>query len=355
MKSGLWAELATRWAGGAALAAALVVGASDAATAADKGKIFYLAPVLFDEFQDEAKKALEQSLASLGYEVQTLDAANKADEQLNQLDTVIAQKPAAIVMAAVDFSTIVAGIEKAHAADIPVLHFDRSVKDIASELTSVAGTVEIGRLAAGEIARLVTEKHGAAKGKVLEIMGDPGDFYTLDIHDGFEEVIKTYPDIEVVTKPTPAWEAGTAASIVDDQLQVTKDFDVLFLHGDHFGPPTVQVLEKNGYKAGDFDIVFAVGMPVGLDLIRQGWADVAVEQPLYAQVYGLAMFVDKIIRGEKLSPGTYDVLGLKGELTDEAWGPNLKVPGRVITKDNVDDLANWGNLNAPTDPVKPVE
>lgn len=341
---------------GAAMVAALAVLAGSAvAQAQDKGTVYYLAPVLFDEFQDEAKKAIELAVGSLGYKVVTLDAQNKADEQLNQLDNTIALKPAAIIMAAVDFSTIVPGIEKARAAGIPVMHFDRSVKDTMSELTSVAGTVEIGRLAAGEIARLITEKNGAAKGAVLEVMGDPGDFYTLDIHDGFEEVIKGYPDIVVTTKPATAWEANTAASIVDDQLQVNKDIDVLFLHGDHFGPPVVQVLEKNGFKAGDFDIVFAVGMPVGLDLIRKDWADVAVEQPLYAQVYGLAMFVDKLIRKEPLQPGTYDVLGLQGELTIEPWGANMKVPGRVITGTNVDDPANWGNLNAPTDPVKSVE
>lgn len=341
--------------GAALVASASVLAGAATAQAQEKGTVYYLAPVLFDEFQDEAKKAIEIAVGSLGYKVVTLDAQNRADEQLNQLDNTIALKPAAIIMAAVDFSTILPGIEKARAAGIPVMQFDRSVKDVQSELTSVAGTVEIGRLAAGEIARLITEKHGASKGVVLEVMGDPGDFYTLDIHDGFEEIIKNYPDIKVTTKPATAWEANTAASIVDDQLQVTKDIDVLFLHGDHFGPPVVQVLEKNGYKPGDFDIVFAVGMPVGLDLIRKGWADVAVEQPLYAQVYGLAMFVEKLIRKEPLMPGTYDVLGLKGELTIEPWGPNMKVPGRVITSANVDDPANWGNLNAPSGPVQSVE
>ncbi len=339
----------------AAIAVLAIAVAGGAAHAQDKGTIYYLAPVLFDEFQDEAKKAIEQSLATLGYKVITLDAQNKADEQLNQLDNALTQNPAAIIMAAVDFSTVIPGIEKARAAGVPVLHFDRSVKDTQSDLTSVAGTVEIGKLAAGEIARMLTEKNGAPKGVVLEVMGDPGDAYTLDIHDGFDQVIKTYPDIQVTTKPAMAWEAGNAASIVDDQLQVNKNIDVMFLHGDHFGPPVVQVLEKNGFKAGDFKLVFAVGMPVGLDLIRQGWADVAVEQPLYAQVYGLAMFVDKLIRKEPLTAGTYDVLGLQGELTIEPWGANMKVPGRVITKTNVDDAANWGNLHAPTDPVVSVQ
>ena len=31
------------------------------------------------------------------------------------------------------------------------------------------------------------------------------------------------------------------------------------------------------------------------------------------------------------------------------------IPGAAITKDNVDEARFWGNLKAPTDPIKPVE
>jgi hypothetical protein len=80
-----------------------------------------------------------------------------------------------------------------------------------------------------------------------------------------------------------------------------------------------------------------------------------VEQPLYAQVYGLAMFTPMILEGKTPEPGTYDVVGLKSELTMEEWGPNLKVPGAVITAENVDDTRFWGNLTPPDQPVDVVE
>ena len=47
--------------------------------------------------------------------------------------------------------------------------------------------------------------------------------------------------------------------------------------------------------------------------------------------------------------------GLHSVLTIEAWGPNIKIPGAAITKDNVDDPKFWGNLKPPTDPITPVE
>ena len=97
------------------------------------------------------------------------------------------------------------------------------------------------------------------------------------------------------------------------------------------------------------------GAPVGLDLIRKGWLQVEVEQPMYAQAAALAMFADKVVGKQEIAPGTYDVTGLESTLTIESWGPNIKIPGAAITKDNVDDPAFWGNLKPPTEPVKPVE
>ena len=48
------------------------------------------------------------------------------------------------------------------------------------------------------------------------------------------------------------------------------------------------------------------------------------------------------------------MIGLQSQLTDEEWGPNLKIPGAAITKANVDEKRWWGNLQPPTTPVQVV-
>ena len=93
-------------------------------------------------------------------------------------------------------------------------------------------------------------------------------------------------------------------------------------------------------------LVSSNGAPVGLDLIRKGWEQVEVEQPLYAQAAALAMFADKVVDKEEIKPGNYDVLGLEVDGDIEAWGPNIKIPGAAITKDNVDDPALLGQHEA---------
>jgi ribose transport system substrate-binding protein len=331
------------------------LGIANPAFAESKGKIYYMVPTLLDEFQTESVSAITKFMADVGYEVVTLNADNKTDLQQSQMNDTILQKPKAIILAAVDFNALQPSIEKARAAGIPVMIFDRQITSTPVDLTSVAGTVEIGYVAAGEIQRLLTERKGAVKGKILQVLGDPGDPYTLDIQKGFEEKMKAYPDVQIISLPAMQWEASNAGTIVADQMVANPDIDLIFVHAAHLAVAAVASLEAKGKKPGDVMLVSSNGAPVGLDLIRKGWEDVEVEQPLYAQAAALAMFADKVVNKQEIKAGTYNVLGLESTMTIESWGPNIKIPGAAITKANVDEPRFWGNLKAPNDKIVPVE
>jgi ribose transport system substrate-binding protein len=320
-----------------------------------KGTIYYLVPTLLDEFQTGSVSALEMFLDQVGYDLTTLNADNRTDLQQTQINDVIALAPEAIILAAVDFNALAPAVDAAREAGIPVIQFDRQISSTESDFTSVAGTIEIGHVAADEVVRLLTEKNGAVEGKVLQVLGDPGDPYTLDIQAGFEERMAEHPGVQIITHPALMWEASNAGTIVSDQLLANPDIDIVFSHAAHLSVAAVAALESAGKQPGDVYVMSSNGAPVGLDLIRDGWMQVEVEQPLYAQAAAVAMFMDKIIAGEDLEPGEYDVLGLTSQLTIEDWGPTIKIPGAAITADNVDNPAFWGNLQPPADPITSVE
>ena len=328
---------------------------SGSAYAESKGKIYYLVPTLLDEFQTESVHALEKFMKDVGYELVSLNADNKTDVQQGQMNDILNLKPKAVIVAAVDFDAMKPGIEKARAAGIPVMIFDRQITSTPTDLTSVAGTVEIGYIAATEIQRLLKEKKGSVKGKVLQVLGDPGDSYTLDIQKGFEEKMKAFPDVTIISKPAMNWEASNAGTIVADQMLANPDIDLIFVHAAHLAVAAVASLEAKGKKPGDVMLVSSNGAPVGLDLIRKGWENVEVEQPLYAQAAALAMFADKIVNKQEIKAGKYTVLGLDSTLAIEKWGPNIQIPGAAITKANIDQPKFWGNMKAPAEAVKSVE
>ena len=324
------------------------------AYAQDKGTVYYLVPTLLDEFQTGSVSALEMFLKQVGYGMTTLNADNKTDLQQSQMNDVIALAPKAIILAAVDFNALAPSVEAARAAGIPVIEFDRQISSTMSDFTSVAGTIEIGYVAAEQVQRLLTEKNGSVKGKVLQVLGDPGDPYTLDIQKGFEERMAAFPEVKIISQPAMQWEASNAGTIVSDQLLANPDIDIVFSHAAHLSVAAVASLESAGKKPGEVYVMSSNGAPVALDLIRQGWMQVEVEQPLYAQAAAVAMFMDRLVAKAKIEPGEYDVLGLKSTVTDEAWGPTIKIPGAAITKDNVDDPSFWGNLKPPAAPVTSV-
>ncbi len=339
----------------ASIALAAMAVATPAFADGSKGKIFYMVPTLLDEFQTESVSALTKFMDDVGYEVVTLNADNKTDVQQSQMDDTILQKPKAIILAAVDFNALAPYIDKARAAGIPVMIFDRQITSTPSDLTSVAGTVEIGHVAADQIEGLLKTKNGAVKGKVLQVLGDPSDPYTLDIQKGFEEKMAAFPDVKIISLPAMQWEASNAGTIVADQLVANPDIDLIFVHAAHLAVAAVASLEAKGKKPGEVMLVSSNGAPVGLDLIRKGWENVEVEQPLYAQAAALAMFADTVVNKEEIKPGNYQVLGLDSVMTIEKWGPNIKIPGAAITKDNVDEPRFWGNLKAPSDKITPVQ
>jgi len=152
-----------------------------------------------------------------------------------------------------------------------------------------------------------------------------------------------YPDITVIDKDTKGWEMTEAANVAADQLTVNPDIDAMFVHTDSRFPGVVSVLEEKGKKKGDVYLIGVDGDPSALKLIREGWVNATITPPMNEYVLGAYAFLDKIIAGEQLTPGKYDINGVIGEIVQEDVGPKLIIPGILITTANVDDPALWGN------------
>lgn len=322
----------------------LLLFSTSAIFAQSKGVIYYLSPNQFDEMQTAATVMLKEAVEAAGYTCRTVTAGNEdVSLQLNQLDNAISQNPAAIIIAAVDGVAVSDGVARARAAGIPVFSFNRVISETFVDFHSVAGCKMMGIRAGHEIARLLEEKYGTVKGTVLDIMGDPSDSYTTLIEEGFREVMEQYPEVIIETKIAQAWEASRAADIAEDWLTAHPDTDLIFPHSDHLTAAVVAVLQNKGYEKGDIILVSCTGMPMGLELIREGWISCIVEEPVSAQAEGIAMFLDDIIAGNTPELGPYLVKGIEAELIEMPYGPELRITGNVIDINNVDDPIWWGN------------
>ena len=322
----------------------LLVFSATTVMANEKGLVYYLCPNQFDEMQTAAASMVKSSLEDAGYTCKVMTSGNEdVNLQMNQIENAITQNPKAIVIAAVDGTAVCAGVSSAHDAGIAVIAYDRTISECVVDFTSIAGCKTMGLMAAQATVKLLNEKYGEVKGTVLDIMGDPGDSYTTMIEEGFQEAMKEYPNVEIETKVAYGWEAVTAGNIADDYLLVHPDTDLVLAHADHLAAAVASVLQTKGYEKGDVLLIGTAGMPMGLQLIREGWMHADIEYSPKALAEGITMFLDDILSKQTLKLGSYEVMGIPAELSEKSYGPELKVAGSIIDLENVDNPQFWGN------------
>lgn len=312
--------------------------------AAEEAKplLYYFATDMVNGFNIGSAKYAEKFGLERGYAVKVMDAKNSPDEQINQVGIAITMNPQVIMIKAVESQTIAESLRKAKEAGIIVIGYDNTIEAVNLDMTSVLGTVKVGRIAAEECVKMLEEKYGKARGKILQVMGDLGDMYSVLIGEGFNNTMAKYPDIELITKDNPGW-AGQE-NTVEDQLVANPDIDIIFVHADSRIPSIIPVLEKKGMKPGDIKLIGTDGDPAALEVMRDGWIEKTIGVPMVEQCAGMFEFLDELIAGEEIEEGMYDIRGVSAELVQEKWGPTLYFPGTIISMENVDDPSLWGNV-----------
>lgn len=219
--------------------------------------------------------------------------------------------------------------------------------DVAPTAGPVAIVVRANNLAYGEKACHYIGDH-VAEGEVVQIMGDQASINGRDRGNGFRDcVTKNYPKLKQLEIPTKAWSGEDAATGLDAILNSHPQLKAIYMHaGGVFLAPTLQTLKRKGLlkpagEPGHIIIVSNDGIPQEFDAIRKGEADATVSQPadLYAK-YGI-MYLKQAIEGKKFAAGPTDHDSTIVEVAPGVLEDQLAAP--LVTKDNVNDKAFWGN------------
>ncbi|WP_331769003.1 sugar ABC transporter substrate-binding protein (plasmid) [Embleya sp. NBC_00888] len=282
-------------------------------------------------------KAKELGLSTLP----TVNSNSDAAQQITDLNNLLNQGVKGLVVAPIDSAAIAAGLDQATRKGVPVV-----AVDVAPDKGRVAMIVRADNRAYGTLAC----KHIGDKtktGTVLQIMGDLSSINGRDRSEAFRDCMKqNHPQIRVLEIPTE-WKAEKAAAGLTAILNANPDLKGIYMQaGGVFLAPTLQQLKAKGllHPVGDpkhITVVSNDGIPQELDAIRRGDIDATVSQPAddYAE-YGL-FYVKAAMEGKTFGPGPTDhnstiVQHPNGNLEDQLAAP-------LITKDNVDDPALWGN------------
>jgi simple sugar transport system substrate-binding protein/ribose transport system substrate-binding protein len=270
------------------------------------------------------------------------NSQNKVENLVANVQALTGQGAKAIVMAPQDTGAIATTLQRLEQQKIPVV-----TVDTRPDSGKVYMVVRADNKAYGEKAcKFLGEKLGGS-GKVVEFQGALSSVNGRDRSEAFAACMKqNYPGITVFEEPTD-WEGAKASSALQTRLNQHPDIKGIYMQaGGVFLAPTLQVLRSTNHlvPASDPKHIFIVsndGIPQEFDAIRKGEIDATVSQPadLYAK---WALFYAKAaLEGKTFQPGKTDhdstIVDVgNGNLEDQLAAP-------LVTKDNVDDKALWGN------------
>lgn len=261
-------------------------------------------------FFTEMKKHMDAEAERQGVKLIVMDATSDVGKQMSQIEDLIQQDVDLLVVAPIDASALVAGIEKANEAGIPVVVVDRRVA--GGEYISFASTdnVEIGRAAGNYIATRL-----GGKGKVVEIEGQHGAGPTIDRGAGFNEVIATYPEIEVVFRQPGEFNRAKGMEVTENVIQSGQEFDAIFCHNDEMAGGAREALAAHDLT-GKIILVGVDAQADAMQGLQDGTQDATFIYPPQSGKEGLIQGLN-YLRGEPVQP--------------EVW-----LPSALVTKGNVE-------------------
>ncbi|MGW4399151.1 sugar ABC transporter substrate-binding protein [Amycolatopsis nivea] len=313
-----------------------------AAGSGGTGKVGATLPLLTSPFWQAYNKYVPQMAKEQGLDaLPTVNADSDPAKLITDIGTLLSQGVKGLVVTPLDSAAVVAGLKQAENKGVPVV-----AVDVAPESGKVAMVVRADNKAYGTKACEEIGKR-VKSGKVVQVMGDLASVNGRDRSAAFRACMKQkYPDVKVL-EVAAEWKADKASSGLDSLLTANPDIKGVYMQaGGVYLAPTEQALKRKNlfFPVGDPKHVVLVsndGIPQELTAIRNGELDATVSQPADAYAkYGM-YWLKKAMAGEKFKPGPTDHDSTIVEISPGILEDQLPAP--VVTKDNVDDKALWGN------------
>jgi ribose transport system substrate-binding protein len=231
------------------------------------------------------------------------------------LNAVVQTKPDAIMMAPNDRRGMIAPIQAAIDAGIPVLCVDTTIESDIQLGDVATDNVEGGRLAARGLAEAIGNK-----GKVFVVNVKPGISTTDQREEGFAEAIKSeFPDIEYLGQEYCDDDPNIAAQITSARLQSDPDLAGIFGTNLFAAQGAAAALRQQGLQGKVKLVGFDAG-PTQVQDLRSGAADLLIAQhPGDIGEVAVQLLYDYLKNGTPPNP------------KDQVTGAT------IVTRDNIDD------------------
>lgn len=194
----------------------------------------------FVTLRDGAKAAADKA----GLELLVLDAQDKPDKQVADIEDLTQKKVKVILVNPTDAAAVVPAIQRANGAGVPVITVDRAASGGKVAFHIASDNVAGGRLAADFVCKLL-----GGKGRLAELEGIPGSSAARDRGKGFNDELKSKcAGVTVAARQTANFDRAQGLTVMENILQAQPRLDAMFAHNDEMALGAVQAIKSSKRK-----------------------------------------------------------------------------------------------------------
>jgi ABC-type sugar transport system substrate-binding protein len=221
--------------------------------------------------------------------------------QAEQIDSLIAQKPDAIVIWAVDNKAILPVLARIKEAGIPAIASNAYPEEAAFDyLEGYTGPDDVlqGKIAGQNLVEAI-----GASGEVAMVRGTPGTAAHDNRATGFEQALTEAPNVVLVADQSGAWgDSKKAYDIVSAMLKRNPDIKGIFIQDDGMAEGAAQAIQDAGATVA---LVGVGGSCAAHDQIRAGNLDATTVQDPWADAEVAFRAVVAAAKGETIKRVTF--------------------------------------------------
>jgi len=264
-------------------------------------------------FTNELTEAVTSKAEELGIEVNVYDGEKDVAKQVSQIETAVTQGVAGIVIEPVSVDGVVPALKAAKDAGVPVVVVNQKISDP----TGADSFVGVENFDGGVLEMNTAAEDIGGSGDVAFLLGPLGSDAQIGRTEGYYEVLKDYPDIEVAFEQTANWTTDEALALVENWLQTGTELKAIVANNDGMAMGALKAVED----AQMLDSIKVYGLdatPDALAAVKDGTLTATISQNTTVQGTTAMETAYKLAQGE--------------EVPEE-----ILVDFVLITQENVDD------------------
>ena len=256
---------------------------------------------LKEERWQRDKDLVEKRAKELGMQVMVQVANGDDNLQVKQAENLLTQNVDVLIVAPHNAEVAASIVEAAHRQGVPVISYDRLIKNSDVDLYISHQVIKIGEMQAKYLLDHVNKKPAS----FVIVGGSPTDNNALLLHQGQMNILNPAVgrgDVKIVADQyAKEWQASAALNIVENALtQVNNQVDAVVASNDGTARGAVQALEGQNL-AGRVLVSGQDADLASLKLIIEGKQTMTVYKPIQPLAYGAVEAGIKLARGESVS------------------------------------------------------